>query len=69
MKIKLFLLSLMGVFLCSAKVAEQQPSPFPAYDAYSQKPVTREEIENYLVTKFNTEILRKQKKIVEDDSE
>jgi len=29
--------------------------------------VTREEIENYLVTKFNTEILRKQKKIVEDE--
>ena len=30
--------------------------------------VSREEIENYLVTKFNTEILRKQKKVV-DDSE
>ncbi len=50
MKIKLFLLSLMGVFLCSAKVAEQQPSPFPAYDAYSQKPVTREEIESMLIS-------------------
>jgi|TARA_B100001964_G_C14160112_1_gene566264 large subunit ribosomal protein L5 len=31
--------------------------------------VTREEIENYLITKFKTEILRKQKKVVEDDSE
>jgi len=30
--------------------------------------VTRKEIENYLVTKFNTEILRKQKR-TEDDSE
>jgi len=29
--------------------------------------VTREEIENYLITKFNTEILRKQKKVVEED--
>jgi len=28
--------------------------------------VTREEIENYLITKFNTEILRKQKKITND---
>jgi large subunit ribosomal protein L5 len=27
--------------------------------------VTREEIENYLITKFKTEILRKQKKVVE----
>ncbi len=31
--------------------------------------VTREEIENYLITKFNTEILRKQKRNIEDDSE
>ena len=31
--------------------------------------VTREEIENYLITKFNTDILRKQVRIVEDDSE
>jgi large subunit ribosomal protein L5 len=30
--------------------------------------VTRKEIEEYLITKFNTEILRKQKKVV-DDSE
>lgn len=30
--------------------------------------VTRKEIEDYLITKFNTEILRKQKKI-DDDSE
>ncbi|MDH3352956.1 MAG: 50S ribosomal protein L5 [Nanoarchaeota archaeon] len=29
--------------------------------------VTREEIENYLITKFNTEILRKQKRSVEDE--
>lgn len=29
--------------------------------------VTREEIENYIVTKFNTEILRKQKKITGDE--
>ncbi len=29
--------------------------------------VTRKEIEDYLVTKFNTEILRKQKKIMEDE--
>ena len=29
--------------------------------------VTREEIENYLVTKFKTTILRKQKKVVEED--
>ena len=28
--------------------------------------VTREEIENYLITKFNTEILRKQKKVQEE---
>lgn len=31
--------------------------------------VTRGEIENYLITKFNTNILRKQGKIAEDDSE
>jgi large subunit ribosomal protein L5 len=31
--------------------------------------VSREEIENYLVTKFKTEILRKQKRIIENDSE
>jgi large subunit ribosomal protein L5 len=29
--------------------------------------VTREEIENYLITKFNTEILRKQDNVEEDD--
>jgi large subunit ribosomal protein L5 len=29
--------------------------------------VSREEIENYLVTKFNTEILRKQKRVVEEE--
>ena len=29
--------------------------------------VTREEIENYLITKFNTEILRKQKKNLEEE--
>ena len=31
--------------------------------------VTREEIENYLITKFNTSILRKQERIIENDSE
>jgi len=31
--------------------------------------VTREEIENYLITKFNTEILRKQKKNLEEDDD
>ncbi|MCK5449831.1 50S ribosomal protein L5 [Candidatus Pacearchaeota archaeon] len=30
--------------------------------------VTREEIENYLITKFNTTILRKQVKVTEDES-
>lgn len=29
--------------------------------------ITREEIENYLVTKFNTTILRKQKKVVDEE--
>lgn len=49
MKKLLFLFAFFPFFLCFAKKSgEVDVSPFPAYDAYSQKPVTKEEISQML---------------------